>query len=80
MPIKDKSLYPADWDTVIRPAVLARAKNRCEQCGVALGDDWHADHRYPFSKGGPTEISNGAALCAGCNLRKGAKVLTRDEG
>lgn len=26
--------YPANWKTEIRPAVLARAGNRCEHCGV----------------------------------------------
>jgi len=26
--------YPPNWKTEIRPAVLARAGNKCEQCGV----------------------------------------------
>lgn len=32
MPIKpeNRALYPADWSTVIRPAILARAGNCCE--------------------------------------------------
>lgn len=34
MPIKNKALYPKDWATVIRPAILARAGNCCEECGV----------------------------------------------
>jgi hypothetical protein len=34
MPIKDWSLYPKDWKTVIRPAILKRAGNCCEECGV----------------------------------------------
>lgn len=34
MPIKNKSLYPANWKTEIRPAVLERAGNRCEVCKV----------------------------------------------
>lgn len=33
MPI-DYSLYPANWKTEIRPAVLKRANNCCEFCGV----------------------------------------------
>lgn len=33
MPI-DYSKYPPNWKTEIRPAVLARAKNMCEKCGV----------------------------------------------
>ena len=36
MPIKpeNKALYPANWKSEIRPRILARAGNRCEQCGV----------------------------------------------
>jgi len=33
MPI-DYSKYPPNWKTEIRPAVLLRADNRCEFCGV----------------------------------------------
>ncbi len=37
MPIKpeNKSRYPKDWNTVIRPAILERANHCCENCGVA---------------------------------------------
>lgn len=36
MPIKpeNKALYPPNWKTEIRPAILGRAKHRCEACGV----------------------------------------------
>jgi hypothetical protein len=36
MPIKreNKDRYPADWSTRIRPAILERTGNRCEECGV----------------------------------------------
>jgi hypothetical protein len=33
MPI-DYSKYPKNWKTEIRPKILERAKNRCENCGV----------------------------------------------
>ena len=33
MPI-DYSKYPPDWNSRIRPAVLERANNCCEECGV----------------------------------------------
>lgn len=33
MPIDYKE-YPANWKTKIRPAVIARANNCCEECGV----------------------------------------------
>lgn len=36
MPIKpeNKKRYPANWKTEIRPKILARANNCCENCGV----------------------------------------------
>lgn len=34
MPVKDKSRYPQNWKSEIRPAILARADNCCEFCGV----------------------------------------------
>jgi hypothetical protein len=34
MPI-DYKKYPANWKTEIRPAILLRANNCCEECGVA---------------------------------------------
>jgi hypothetical protein len=33
MPI-DYSRYPKDWKTVIRPRILERARNCCEDCGL----------------------------------------------
>ncbi len=30
----DYKNYPIDWHTRIRPAILKRAGNRCEECGV----------------------------------------------
>jgi hypothetical protein len=51
------------------------AFNRCEACGAPLDRAFHADHRIAFSKGGPTTLRNGQALCAPCNLRKGGKEM-----
>lgn len=36
MPIRPENVgrYPANWLTEVRPAILARAENRCENCGV----------------------------------------------
>lgn len=34
----DYSKYPPDWFTRIRPAILKRARNRCEFCGVLNGE------------------------------------------
>lgn len=45
---------------------------KCERCGVELSSNLHGDHRRAFSRGGPTVLSNGQALCPACNLKKGA--------
>jgi superfamily II DNA or RNA helicase len=45
-------------------------------CGTELADGWHADHVHPYSKQGPTDVTNGAAVCPDCNLRKGARMTT----
>lgn len=44
-------------------------------CGDILSGDWHADHRVPWSAGGPTDLLNGQALCVSCNLKKGNKQM-----
>lgn len=49
MPINYK-LYPKNWKTEIRPAILERAKHCCEQCSVAnyatgardMDGNWHS--------------------------------------
>jgi 5-methylcytosine-specific restriction endonuclease McrA len=40
---------------------------------VPLNDRFHADHKNAFTKGGPTTLHNGQALCPPCNNQKGAK-------
>jgi hypothetical protein len=39
MPIRpeNRERYPSNWSTEIRPAVLARANNRCEKCKAPNG-------------------------------------------
>ncbi len=58
-----------------RFVLQAGAGGRCEECGVALGDSFHADHRHPFAAGGPTDLANAQALCPDCNRRKAARLL-----
>jgi hypothetical protein len=58
-----------------RRAVMARAGGRCEapillawgRCPDPATD---IDHIYPWSRGGPTVVSNGQALCRTHNRRK----------
>ncbi|RLQ21552.1 HNH endonuclease [Seongchinamella sediminis] len=49
------------------------AGGKCCSCAKPLGQQFHADHVVAYSKGGTTTTDNGQALCATCNLRKGAK-------
>ncbi|MFC1672602.1 HNH endonuclease [Pseudomonadota bacterium] len=56
-----------------RKTLQLLAGNQCCECGEPLKPEFHADHKKPFSKGGPTILNNGQALCPKCNLRKGAK-------
>ncbi len=58
-----------------RRDVMARAGNRCEGSvflawGRCPDDAQEADHVYPWSKGGPTVVGNGQALCRGHNRSK----------
>lgn len=61
-----------------RAVLFEMADGLCQWCGDDLGGDWHADHIHPWSKGGMTEIDNGQALCAPCNMRKGARLAPLD--
>jgi superfamily II DNA or RNA helicase len=54
-----------------RVSLWLAAGGRCENCGAELLPGWHADHEQPFSRGGPTDVINGQALCPPCNLQKG---------
>ena len=47
------------------------AGNLCQKCGEVLDASFHADHVHPHSRGGATNLMNGQALCAACNLKKG---------
>lgn len=57
-----------------RAALCLAADGRCQRCGGELPPGWHADHRDPHSRGGPTDVVNGDALCPPCNLKKGNRV------
>lgn len=60
-----------------RRTILARAGDRCEGAAFAA---WgrcsspavEVDHVFPWSRGGPTVVSNGQALCVAHNRSKGA--------
>lgn len=58
--------------------IHGRAGRRCEHVSTLMRrcskPGTQADHVYPWSKGGPTAISNGASLCRFHNASKGAKI------
>lgn len=64
------------FNSAERVALWLAADGRCESCGIELQPGWHADHVNPYSKGGPTDVINGAALCPTCNLKKGTSIMT----
>jgi 5-methylcytosine-specific restriction endonuclease McrA len=57
-----------------KAALAFVSHGECSQCKKPLPADWHADHVYPWSRGGETAATNGQALCPRCNRKKGAKV------
>lgn len=61
-----------------RRALALMADFECAECGLPLEPGWHADHVNPYSKGGPTSVTNGQALCGPCNLRKSDTSPTLD--
>lgn len=65
-----------------RQEMFARAGGQCEYTGMFWWSRCrrpaeHADHLYPWSRGGATTLENGVASCASHNTSKGAKILPR---
>ena len=58
-----------------RIALFHLAGKHCKQCGKELEGGFHAVMPIPWSKGGATDVTNGRALCAKCNLMKGDKQM-----
>ena len=56
-----------------RAALYIASDGLCVDCGQPLERDWEADHVTPHSKGGPTDIANGAARCPRCHRDKTSK-------
>ena len=60
-----------------RLAIYRRDNGTCQikkMCGGVKcnWDNWHADHKTAWSKGGPTTVENGQVACIDCNLAKSA--------
>lgn len=63
------------FSSIQKLAILKRAGYQCEICDVSLTpENFHADHKVPYSLGGETAVYNGQALCSTCNLKKGNRL------
>ena len=75
MPIRpeNRSRYPSDWKSAVRPSILARASNRCE--GSPDFPDCRAANHEPHPETGSTVVLTIAHLdhqpenCKPANLR-----------
>lgn len=55
-----------------RDCGVCQLRLRCD--GVKCDwENWHADHKKPWSKGGKTTVENGQVACPACNLSKNAR-------
>uniref|UniRef100_UPI0024DF62BF polymorphic toxin-type HINT domain-containing protein n=1 Tax=Frigidibacter sp. SD6-1 TaxID=3032581 RepID=UPI0024DF62BF len=54
-----------------RADVMCKNGGKCVRCGKPAT---HADHIWPWSRGGQTEIWNGQPLCAACNFQKSCSL------
>jgi len=66
------------FDDYEKCVIWRRDNGICQypHCGLSVSwSDFHADHIYPWSKGGPTTIKNGQVLCRKHNLEKGSKII-----
>lgn len=52
-------------------------QQRCNGCGIEVGNKFHFDHIVPKSRGGSEDPINFQILCPKCNLSKG--TLTMEE-
>ncbi|SEM58043.1 HNH endonuclease [Stigmatella aurantiaca] len=74
----------ADRDAAYEKSQDAAGRARCEYCDEELtrepgrSDTYEADHRQPYSKGGPSSGDNLAPSCRTCNREKGAQDLDTD--
>lgn len=60
----------------VRAELLSAPERLCGICRGPIGpeDAIHIDHIMPFSRGGPTDITNLQLAHMTCNIRKGARV------
>ncbi len=68
------------FTTAQRKVIWVRDGKRCQARMTCDGvecawDNWHADHKVPWSRGGLTTVENGQVCCPACNLAKSASLV-----
>ena len=53
---------------------LCQVRLKCDGVKITW-DEWHCDHRMPWSKGGKTSVENAQVACPSCNLSKSATYV-----
>ena len=67
--------HPRRFGKSQRMAIYLNSDGKCQLCQAPITlSDFHADHIVPWSKGGPTTLSNAQALCSSCNLSKSSTM------
>lgn len=89
--LKDKNIEIIEKDEkrafseLERILIYRKYKGVCQEClregkpekeSIVSWADYQADHVFPHSKGGKTDIDNGELLCKYHNQKKGAKVTS----
>lgn len=64
---------PGTYTAADIESLYLKQRGCCANCGCALGDKFHRDHRVSLFRGGSNEITNIELLCGPCNQRKHAK-------
>jgi 5-methylcytosine-specific restriction endonuclease McrA len=78
--LKEKAALVAEYQGKSRK-VAKTVRNRlpinpeCPYCGEKIGEEPHADHIYPVSKGGRSTIANMVYICRTCNINKREMTL-----
>jgi superfamily II DNA or RNA helicase len=63
----------------LRALLWQFAQGKCQICGCELPDNWHADHKIPWSQARNTNIHQMQALCPTCNQRKSNVQLRKHQ-
>lgn len=76
VPLDSRRTYTEEQRLAIfrRDGSICQVRLKCEGKKCEW-DNWHADHRNPWSAGGTTTVENGQVACPDCNLAKSASIM-----